>query len=111
MERPNIPLPERLRPHTLDEYVGQEHLDQRGILPEEIPYQRPVHHGPLLQHHRTAGLKGLQKPQTEIGGRGFHLFVPFLAAFEIIIDGIIDHRPAEKGPVGFFVDAAAYPLR
>ena len=30
MERPNIPLPERLRPHTLDEYVGQEHLVGKG---------------------------------------------------------------------------------
>lgn len=32
MERPNIPLPERLRPHTLDEYVGQEHLVGKGAV-------------------------------------------------------------------------------
>lgn len=32
MERPNIPLPERLRPHTLDEYVGQEHLVGTGAV-------------------------------------------------------------------------------
>ena len=32
MELPNIPLPERLRPHTLDEYVGQEHLVGKGAV-------------------------------------------------------------------------------
>ena len=32
MERPNIPLPERLRPHTLDEYVGQDHLVGTGAV-------------------------------------------------------------------------------
>ena len=32
MKRPNIPLPERLRPHTLDEYVGQEHLVGTGAV-------------------------------------------------------------------------------
>ncbi len=32
MERPNIPLPERLRPHTLDDYVGQEHLVGKGAV-------------------------------------------------------------------------------
>lgn len=32
MEKPVIPLPERLRPRTLDDYVGQEHLVGRGAV-------------------------------------------------------------------------------
>jgi putative ATPase len=32
METPNIPLAERLRPQTLDEYVGQQHLVGQGAI-------------------------------------------------------------------------------
>ena len=79
--RPGVPLAARMRPRTLDEIVGQEHLLapgqalRRAIEADRLPFARPLgapgqrqdHAGPRHRHHHQRLLRARQR---RIGGRG-----------------------------------------